>query len=185
MLQRSAEKVRDAELARKSGLALHALLQHMSGIERSLWDKVMPRAMEALLPDHGDAHGGIMRRAINILERGDLAPLFGPQSRAEVPFLVKAERGGEAVQLSGRIDRLVVDAESVLIVDYKSDAHVPERPEAVPARYLTQLGLYALVAGQLFPDRIIRAAILWTELESLMNLPSELLEAAGRDFTLR
>src|SRR5690606_25407456 len=136
-------------------------------------------------PDHGEAHNMVMNRARSILERADLAPLFGPQSRAEVPFLVKAERGGEAVQLSGRIDRLVVDDEGVLVVDYKSDAHVPDRPEAIPARYLTQLGLYALVAGQLFPGRIVRAAILWTELESLMNLPSELLEAAAKDFTLR
>lgn len=185
ILQSAAEKVRDAELARKSGLALHALLQHMSGIERSAWDKVMPRAMEALLPEYGEAHGAVMDRARSILERSDLAHIFGPQSRAEVPFLVNADRGGEAVQISGRIDRLVVDDAGVLVIDYKSDAHVPDRPEDIPARYLTQLGLYALVAGQLFPGRTVRAAILWTELESLMNLPSDLLGAAGKNFTLR
>ena len=126
-----------------------------------------------------------MDRARSILERIDLAHIFGPQSRAEVPFLVNADRDGEAVQLSGRIDRLVVDDEGVLVIDYKSDAHVPDRPEAIPARYLTQLGLYALVAGQLFPGRIVRAAILWTELESLMNLPQDLLGAAGKNFTLQ
>src|SRR5690606_34703182 len=139
ILQSASEKVRDAELARKSGLALHALLQHLTRIAKSDWDKVMPRAMEALLPDHADAHGPVMEKARRILERDDLAHLFGPNSRAEVAFLVKAERGGDAVQLSGRMDRLVVDDGGVLIVDYKSDAHVPERSEAVPARYLTQL----------------------------------------------
>jgi ATP-dependent helicase/nuclease subunit A len=87
--------------------------------------------------------------------------------------------------LSGRIDRMVVDDSGVLVVDYKSDAVVPEEAAKVPGNYLTQLGLYALVAGQLFPGRNVRAAILWTELESLMNLPDGLLDAARSDFTLR
>ena len=83
------------------------------------------------------------------------------------------------------MDRVVVDDSGVLVVDYKSDALVPDGAADVPGNYLTQLGLYALVAGQLFPGRPVRAAILWTELESLMNLPNELLAAARSDFTLR
>jgi ATP-dependent helicase/nuclease subunit A len=55
----------------------------------------------------------------------------------------------------------------------------------VKEKYLTQLSLYALVASQLFPGRPVRAAILWTELESLMNLPPELLDKARADFTLK
>jgi ATP-dependent helicase/nuclease subunit A len=42
-----------------------------------------------------------------------------------------------------------------------------------------------LVAGQLFPGKPVAAAILWTELESLMNLPPELLAAATEGFTMR
>ncbi|MCW5720922.1 MAG: UvrD-helicase domain-containing protein [Devosia sp.] len=185
ILQSLAERARDGELARRSGLALHALLQHLGQLERALWPRVMPRALEALLPEFPEAHAGLMAKAQSILAQPALAPLFGPDSRAEVPFLVKAARKGEAVQLSGRIDRLVVDEAGVLVVDYKSDANVPERVEAVSGKYLTQLGLYALVASQLFPGRAVRAAILWTELESLMNLPSDLLAKARADFTLR
>lgn len=185
VLQSLAERARDGELARRSGLALHALLQHLGRIDKALWPKVMPRALEALLPEQGDQHDRLIAKAQSILARPELAHLFGQDSRAEVPFLVRAERRAEAVQLSGRIDRLVVDEAGVLVVDYKSDAHAPDRPEDVSGKYLTQLGLYALVAGQLFPGRAVRAAILWTELESLMNLPSDLLEKARTDFTLR
>ncbi len=72
-----------------------------------------------------------------------------------------------------------------MVVDYKSDAAVPDGPDSVPGNYLTQLGLYALVAGQLFPGRTVRAAILWTSLESLTNLPPDVLGAATAGFTIR
>ena len=130
-------------------------------------------------------HERIASKAIAILSRPELAALFGPGSRAEVPFRVAAKQRGKAIWLSGRMDRVVVDDSGVLVVDYKSDAAVPEEAANVPGNYLTQLGLYALVAGQLFPGQTVRAAILWTELESLMNLPDGLLEAARSDFTLR
>ncbi len=180
-----AEQVRDAALARQEGIALHALLQHLGGIDKALWDEVVPKALMALLPDAADSHARLGAKARSILARPELAFLFGPGSRAEVPFLVDARRDGEDISLAGRIDRLVIDDSGVSLVDYKSDASVPGAPGDVPGNYVTQLGLYALVAGQLFPGRSVRAAILWTQLESLMFLPPELLAAATKGFTMR
>jgi len=185
LLATFAEQVRDAETARKSGLALHALLQHLGKVDRALWPNVIPRALEALIPELPEEQERLAEKARAILEHPEFAPLFGPHSRAEVPFLVDALRKGEPIRLSGRIDRLVVDETGVTVVDYKSDATAPETAEGVPERYVTQLGLYALVASQLFPGRPVRASILWTELESLMNLPPRLLDKARADFTLK
>ncbi|MET0436848.1 MAG: double-strand break repair helicase AddA [Devosia sp.] len=184
-LATAAERVRDAETARKSGIALHALLQHLGRIDRDLWPNVIPRALEVLLPDMPDEQARLAPKARSILEKPEFADLFGASSRAELPFLVDVIRDGEPIRLSGRIDRLVVDDHSVLVIDYKSDATAPKRADDVPPRYVTQLSLYALVASQLFPGRTVSAAILWTELESLMNLPSELLEQARGNFTLK
>ncbi|NMA98525.1 MAG: double-strand break repair helicase AddA [Phyllobacteriaceae bacterium] len=184
LLQTLAEEARDADAARREGIALHALLQHLGRVGREHWEAVAPKALETLLPGAEERHLPLSQKAISILSRPELAHLFGPGSRAEVPFLVAARRKGEAVKLSGRIDRLVVDDSRVLVVDYKSDRSVPDKAADVPRNYRTQLGLYALVAGQLFPGRSVEAAILWTELESLMNLPSELLAEARMDFTL-
>src|SRR5690606_40196395 len=124
------------------------------------------------------------RKAIPILGRPEFGELFGPDSRAEVPFLANALHEGQPVLLAGRIDRLVVTADSVLVVDFKSDAAPAARPEDVPPAYLRQLGLYALVARQLSPGRV-RAAILWTSLESLLELPLEEWEKAASGFTMR
>jgi ATP-dependent helicase/nuclease subunit A len=78
-----------------------------------------------------------------------------------------------------------VEPNRVLIVDFKSDAAATTDPAAVPTAYLTQLGLYALVATQLFPHARVDAGILWTSLESLLELPRELLAEAARSFTMR
>lgn len=180
-----AEQLREADAARREGIALHALLQHLGRVERRLWPTVVPKALAALLPGHEDQHERLGKKAISILERPELAPYFGANSRPEVLFRLPAERDGVPITLSGRMDRMVVDEAGVTVVDYKSDAAVPAEPGGVAGNYLTQLGLYALVAGQLFPGQAVRAAILWTQLESLMFLPPDLLAAATRGFTMR
>jgi ATP-dependent helicase/nuclease subunit A len=185
VLDSAAERIGDADAARKEGLALHALLQHLGAVDRAIWPVVVPKAMPILLPGTAARHRAIGDRAISILTRPDLAHLFGPDSRAEVPFLLDVLRDGAPTRLAGRIDRLIVDDSHVMVVDYKSDAAVPATPEQVPENYRTQLGLYALVAHQLFPGRTVQTAILWTALESLMELPPALLADAIAGFTSR
>jgi ATP-dependent helicase/nuclease subunit A len=110
---------------------------------------------------------------------------LGPGSRAEVPFFAEARRGSEDIRIIGRVDRLLVEPQRVLIVDFKSDANAALKAGDVEPAYLTQLGLYALVANQLFPGLRVEAAILWTSLESLLELPRDALGEATRSFTLR
>ena len=180
-----AEQVRDADAARQEGIALHALLQHLGRVEPALRADIVPKALLVLLPGAPDSHARVGNKALSILARPELAAVFGTHSRAEVPFLINAKRDGEDIRLAGRIDRLLIDDSGVTVVDYKSDTSVPGGPGDVPGNYLTQLGLYALVAGQLFPGRAVHAAILWTQLESLMNLPSDMLAAGAKGFTMR
>jgi ATP-dependent helicase/nuclease subunit A len=175
---------RDPEAARKEGIALHALLQHLGRIDPGDRPAVSLRALQVLLPNAADRHAAMAEKAASILGRRDLAHLFGPDSRAEVPILARGARNGQPITIAGRIDRLVVTAEKVLIVDFKSDGQAPDAVGAVPKGYLVQLGLYALVAGQLFPGRAVETAILWTGPESLMNLPAQVLLETVSGFTI-
>ena len=180
-----ARSARDPEAARREGIALHALLQHLGRFAPAERSSVAARALEALLPEAPSRHAALVQKAVSILGRPELAPVFGPNSRAEVPFLVRAVRGGEAVKLVGRLDRLVVEERSVLVVDFKSDANPPDESQPLPAGYLAQVGLYAFSAGQLFPGYDVRAAILWTALESMVELPREALAKAASGFTMQ
>jgi len=179
-LESAAERAnaRDPEAARREGVALHALLQHLSRIAPDKREIVAHKAIASLLQGDSGRHAAVASRALSILGRPAFAALFGPDSRAEVPLLAQGLRGSAPIMVAGRIDRLVVRPNAVLLVDFKSDAAPPMTFEGVPQQYVRQMGLYARIAGQLFPRHEIRAAILWTELESLMNLPlGPLLEA--------
>ena len=187
MLDTPAERLsdpRDPEAARKAGLALHALLQHLTKVPSEAWPTVAAKALAVLLPDAPEEHQQIARKATSILTRLDLMHLFGTNSRAEVPLLARGTRNGAPVLVAGRIDRVVVEPQRVLIVDYKSDAVAPPDAASVPPGYIAQLGLYAQIAGQLFPGKTIEAAILWTTLESLMFLPAAKLRQGISSFTI-
>jgi len=82
------------------------------------------------------------------------------------------------LRLAGTIDRLRVDPDRVLVVDYKSNALVPSGPAEVPEGILRQMGAYAHVLGQVYPGRRIETAILWTRAPRLMPLDPEIVRAA-------
>jgi ATP-dependent helicase/nuclease subunit A len=111
-----------------------------------------------------------------VLDHPDLAPLFCPEALAEVE--IAADLDGR--RLIGTIDRLIVDPDRVLAVDYKSNAAIPGRPEDVPEGLLRQMGAYAHALAQIWPGRRIETALLWTRGPRLMVLPTDLVMAALR-----
>ena len=124
--------------------------------------------MHALAADEQDE---IRRETLAVLSHPDLAPLFGPDSLAEVPLVGLV--GGRA--LSGQIDRLVVDDERVLIVDYKTMRPAPAAEDGVAPIYLRQLASYRSALACIYPGREIGCALLWTEGPHLMPISPERL----------
>ncbi|MBB4284988.1 double-strand break repair helicase AddA [Roseospira goensis] len=110
---------------------------------------------------------------LGVLEDPRLAPVFGPGSRAEVPIVGVV--AGDVV--SGQVDRLRVTDERVTVVDFKTSRPVPAGPAEVPAAYLRQMALYRAVLAQIYPDREIDCALVWTAGPGLMVLDPARLEA--------
>ncbi|MEO0486760.1 MAG: double-strand break repair helicase AddA [Pseudomonadota bacterium] len=149
------------------GTALHLLLEVLPVLPEAHW---AARA-EA---DLGALGLSLLPLARALITAPDLAEVFGPASRAEVPFT--AEVAG--TRLAGSIDRLIVTDTRVLIVDFKSNALEPGDATEVPLGLLRQMGAYAAAMGQVFPDHQIDVAILWTGSGRLMPLPhSAVIEA--------
>ncbi len=111
---------------------------------------------------------------MRLIENKDFADLFTPGSRAEVPIVGKLS---EEVLVSGQVDRLSVTKDQVLIADFKTNRMPPRRIEEVPVAYVEQLAAYRAVLQKLYPDRPVRAALIWTEVPDLMELSDR---ASGR-----
>mgnify|MGYP006353810117 CR=1 FL=1 len=109
-----------------------------------------------------------------LLDDERFAPLFRPGSRAEVPIVGRLKGGTLAV--SGQVDRLAVLNDAVLIADYKTDRPAPPRFEDVPPAYIRQLALYRAVLAELYPCKVIRAALLWAHVPDLMEIPAAALD---------
>jgi ATP-dependent helicase/nuclease subunit A len=121
----------------------------------------------------------IVSETLRVLDDDHFAPIFGPLSRAEVPIVASIPNPsgrGPALKITGQIDRLADTGRDVLIVDYKTNRPPPEDPAKVADVYVYQLAAYRLAIAEIFPDRAIRAAILWTETPRLMEISAELLD---------
>jgi ATP-dependent helicase/nuclease subunit A len=154
------------------GRLVHRLLQSLPSVE-PLWRRAAAQRFLAL-PVHGLGAAdqqAILDETMAVLNHPEFAAIFGPDSVAEVP--VVGLIAGRA--LSGQIDRLVVEGQSVLIVDYKTIRPVPPDLGAVPPLYFEQLAAYRAAITAVFPGKEIRCALLWTDGPLLMPVPPEKL----------
>jgi ATP-dependent helicase/nuclease subunit A len=176
---RTAESLVQRARALQRGTLVHRLLQ-------SLPDIAAPRRREAALAylvRNADGWTEEERQALAestlaLIADARFAAVFAPGSRAEVSIVGRLERpGGRPALVSGQIDRLVVTDSEVLIVDFKTNHAPPSRPDEAPRGYVRQLALYRAVLGKLYPQRMVRAALLWTETAELMEISAPALEA--------
>jgi ATP-dependent helicase/nuclease subunit A len=174
----------DVEAAKARGTALHALLEHLGDCLPAERAAVGAAVLDGLgSPLAGSDGAELLRTAQRLLDDASLAAIFAPGTLAEVPVAGPvATLGGRMV--AGTIDRLIVGPEAVLAVDYKSNRAVPSGPDEVPEGLLRQMGAYAALLADAYPDRRIETAILWTATGSLMPLPHDIvMEALGRAAT--
>ncbi len=161
------------------GTLTHALLEHLPVIPRQRWQE----AAEAFIAARGGnlpagVGASIVRETLAVLNATEFAILFGPDSRAEVPIAAEIPRPkgrGPALKLNGQIDRLAIDANTVYVIDYKTNRPPPTETAQVAEAYLLQLAAYRLALARLFPDKSLKAAILWTDGPRLMEIPGDML----------
>ena len=113
-----------------------------------------------------------------ILGSPDFAPLFSPESRAEVAIMGEVEVKGRKRLVSGKIDRLAVTDDEVMIVDYKTNRPAPAQLSEVPPAYVLQLALYRALLQPLYPGRKVTAVLLFTEQPGLIALTDAALDGA-------
>lgn len=131
--------------------------------------------MEAEVP--ADLRASVVDEVIAVLENAAYAYLFGPGSQAEVPLVGVVGHGAEAQAISGQVDRLLVTPTEIRLIDYKTNRPPPKTRDKLPQAYAVQMAYYVALLQQIYPDRPIRAALLWTDGATLMELPADYLAA--------
>ena len=162
----------------RRGELIHRLLERLPDLPTDARLAAARRMMARERDLDDDQRDEMISAAFAVLNDPRFAPVFGPGSRAEAALTGTSPELPNAARISGRIDRLIVSPDRVLVIDYKTNRPPPARVEEVDPAYVLQLATYAAVLRRLYPNRAIEAALVWTEGPSLMPVPEEAMAAA-------
>ncbi len=162
------------EAAARRGEIIHLALEKCAGLSGDALRDAAAAVVRRSGAGFDDwALAEMAEEAVGVLEDPAFADLFGPASRAEADLTAVSPELGPG-EIHGRIDRIALLPDRILIVDFKTGA----RPDAPPDGYLRQLGVYAKALGTLYPERRVEAALLWTSERRLEHISETALTDA-------
>ena len=165
---------RSSDYAAHRGTLIHKLLEILpqyEGNKEEFLDSFLNQLIHNLSQDNVEE---LKSHVLKILQSETFKSISGSNSWVEVPVVGKLD----GQYISGQIDRLVEGENHILIVDYKTNQHVPSILAEVPKAYLKQMEIYAQLLAPLYSGKTIETALFWTETCELMKLDSEVEKAA-------
>lgn len=161
------------------GRLLHRLLQtlpDMPAAERAeAGRRYVERGARHWPREERDA---VVEAALSVLAHPDLAGIFTAHGRAEVSIMGTFRLDGESYAVSGRVDRLAVLDDRVVILDYKTNRRPPSSLDGISQAHKAQLAIYREVLAPLYPGKRFDCVLVYTEDASVFRLPDETLASA-------
>lgn len=163
-----------AAIAAQRGVLIHALLERLPDTPRDMRESGGKAWLLRHASDLSDnERDEMLDRALKVIDTPDWRDLFGPDALAEVPL---AATVGEQV-IAGTTDRLLVLPDRVMVADFKTARRPPSSLDEVSTGTLKQMAAYVAALSIIYPDRVIEAAVLYTQTPQLIAIPAEMLAA--------
>jgi len=151
----------------KRGSLIHKLLQFLPETAAPERPAKIAGFLKQRAPEFDNSEiEKICGEVLSLLDNPSFGSVFGPGSKAEVPLI--GEVNGKII--SGQIDRLVVDRNTVIVVDFKTNRKPAAAPGEVPAAYVAQLKAYKALLQKIYPEKEIKTCILWTNDANMMEI---------------
>ncbi|NJM92007.1 MAG: double-strand break repair helicase AddA, partial [Rhodospirillaceae bacterium] len=162
-----------AREAARRGSLIHGLLERLPEVDPAEREGAARRWLEQQAGDLDDAtREEILAAAFGVIDHPEFAALFSRQALAEVPLA--ATVGG--IVVAGTADRLLIEDSRITVVDFKTTRRPPARAEAIPSATIRQMAAYVAALEAIYPDRTVRAAVLYTHAPVLHELAPDVLD---------
>ncbi len=158
----------------RRGTLIHKLLERLPEVVEAEREAA---ALRWLARNAGDiaeaARAEMVASALAVMAHGDWAELFSPAALAEVSI---AALVGD-VMVAGTIDRLLIEPTRIRVIDFKTARRPPGSLAQVPVSALRQMAAYAAALEAAYPGRAVQAALLYTQVPSMIEIPAHVLSA--------
>jgi ATP-dependent helicase/nuclease subunit A len=165
------EAARDA--ARRGSL-IHKLLERLPDVPAEGRNEAAQRWLERQAGDLAQpARYEMLAAALGVLDHPGFAAIFSAEALAEVPFAAIVD----GVVVAGTADRLLIEEHGITVVDFKTTRRPPASAAEIPLATLRQMAAYVAALEAIYPDREVRAGVLYTHAPVLFELASDGLAA--------
>ena len=155
--------------AAERGITVHALLERLPAVAPDTREEAALRWLEHSAGTNDATERSQIAQAVcGLIGDSRFSELFGPGSLGEAPIAATLPDGRV---IAGTVDRLLIEPNRVLVVDYKT-GRSPEQEEEVPRAHRLQMEAYREALSVIFPGRDIVAALLYTASARFFTLGS-------------
>lgn len=113
------------------------------------------------------ARAEIIDVSLQTLEHPEFYEIFSIRGRSEVAV---TGRLGNGQLINGRVDRLLVSDDEIMIIDYKTDQPAPVNEAFVSSAYISQMAAYQTILSAIYPNHRVKCALLYTDGPHLVTL---------------
>jgi ATP-dependent helicase/nuclease subunit A len=153
--------------AARRGSLLHSLFERLPGVAPEDRARLADRWLARAAVTEPVERGEIIAAALGVIEHPRFAALFSSAALAEAPIAATLADGRV---IAGTVDRLLVEPDRILVVDFKTGRNVPGGLAEVPTHHAAQMAAYAAALRIIFPGRKVEAALLYSHGPSLIAL---------------
>jgi ATP-dependent helicase/nuclease subunit A len=156
---------------KQRGIAIHRMLEQLTGGKtRPEVEKALHREFSEAMPEAEFL--ACWREACAVVDHAALREFYDPScyetAHNEIPILYRD--GGQDVY--GIVDRLVIGKDRMILIDYKTHRRATTgNIRALAEEFMGQMRQYAAGASRLWPNKKLRAVLLFTTCRGIVEIP--------------
>ena len=168
-----------SDRAIEKGRLVHRMLQMLPDIppqERSAAAQRYAERTTRYWP--AEERQALVSSVLALIAHDALQGVFTSHAQAEVSIMGTLQLGEQSYAVSGRVDRLAVLEDRVVILDYKTNRVPPATLEAIPFAHKAQLAIYREILAPLYPGKRIDCVLVYSEDATVHTLTEPVLRSA-------